>query len=804
MPELGVVSARAMAQPRQQEVVEEVTRRRVVFLLDACSRTELRILQQWITEHHAPTGIAWDAIPIPPTRRRGRTTRPDPRLDAALTSTDDPMLPPLRVAWLPGPGEGGPRRRFLKLLLLGDPRDPGRMRQAVGARQSARYQVVAGEAAPVSELRERWRRAGGADLGETTGLADFVTRQAALALERAERRVRGLRYKVPRFVREDILARPAFRGGIARLAQQLGKPEAAVLREAERYLKEIAATHSPYVIDLTAQLIHLLYTRAYGEALHYDRGELERIYALAQRYPVVFLPSHKSNLDHLVLQYALHENGHPPNHTAGGINMNFFPVGPLVRRSGVFFIRRTFKDNPVYKFVLQSYIDYLIEKRFSLEWYIEGGRSRSGKLLPPRFGLLANVVDAYRRGKSEDVVLIPVAIAYDQIQDVGSYTAEQHGAAKQKESFGWFVNVIRGLQTRFGDIYIRFGKPISLAQQLGPPDPMAAEHGSRDDTEEQHLSIQKLAFEVAVRINHVTPITPTSLVALAMLGRGDRALSVPEMVIALQNLVQYIRRRGLPTTVELGLDSPQSVQRTLDALVASGVVTCYAEGPEAVYAVGPEQHLTAAYYRNTIIHFFVPGSIAEIALLRAAEDHVENRRATFWDEAMRLRDLLKFEFFFSEKDRFREELADEIALHDDKWESDLARGPAALQALVRSFRPFNAHRILRPYLHAYLVVADTLLLEKPDAPLDQGAFLGRCMALGKQYLLQRRIRSAESVSKVLFETALRLANNRGLLEIGAPDLAERRKAFADEIRGAIRRTDAIDLLAQSRVAGLLP
>src|SRR5262245_59038030 len=260
-----------MAQAKQQEVGEDVGRRRVVFLLDACSRTELRILQQWIAEHHVPTGIPWEAIPIPPTRRRGRWTRPDPRLEAALTAPDDPMLTPLRVAWLPGESSGGPRRRFVKLLLLGDPRDPGRMRQAVGARQAARFQVVAGEAAPVSELRERWRRAGGTDRGETTGLAEFVTRAAALALERAERRVRGLRYKVPRFVREDILARPAFRGGIARLAEQVGKPEAAVLREAARYLKEIAATHSPYVIDLTAQLIHLLYTRAYGEALHYDQ-----------------------------------------------------------------------------------------------------------------------------------------------------------------------------------------------------------------------------------------------------------------------------------------------------------------------------------------------------------------------------------------------------------------------------------------------------------------------------------------------------------------------------------------------------
>ena len=171
----------------------------------------------------------------------------------------------------------------------------------------------------------------------------------------------------------------------------------------------------------------------------------------------------------------LYENGHPPNHTAGGINMNFFPVGPLVRRSGVFFIRRSFKDDPVYKFVLRHYIDYLIEKRFSLEWYIEGGRSRSGKLLPPRFGLLAYVVDAYRRGKSDDVVLIPVSIAYDQITDVPDYAAEQSGRAPSsaRASAGSCASCA-GSARRYGEIHIAFGEPLSLAKALGPPDPQRA------------------------------------------------------------------------------------------------------------------------------------------------------------------------------------------------------------------------------------------------------------------------------------------------------------------------------------------
>jgi glycerol-3-phosphate O-acyltransferase len=738
------------------------------------------------------------------------------------------LLAPLRVVWHPEQRDGVRVARLSDLLTFGDPRDPSRVRQRwVLRRHPDRCEIVAGEPAPLSELRERWRRAGGTDYAETTGLPEFVTRQAALALERAERRVRGVRYKVPRLVHEDLLARPVFRGNVARLARELGRDEKSVARDASRYLREIAASHSTFVIDLAAHIIRYLYRQGYS--LHYDRGDLERIYELAQRYPVVFLPSHKSNLDHLVLQYALYENGHPPNHTAGGINMNFFPVGPLVRRSGVFFIRRTFKDKPVYKFVLRQYIDYLIEKRFPLEWYVEGGRSRSGKLLPPRFGMLAYVVDAYRRGKSDDVLLIPVSIAYDQIQDVRDYVAEQRGAAKQRESFRWFLRLLRALRRRYGRIHISFGEPLSLAQTLGPPDP-----GAEPSPDEESVALQKVAFEVSVRINRVTPITPTSLVTMALLGSLDRALSVDETMLALRNLVDYVRRRDLPATSDLDLHEPQAVRRTLQALVENGVVSCFDEGPEPVYAIGPDQHLAAAYYRNTIIHFFVTLAIAEVALLKAAEAGLDegtplaDRTAAddagrpgdpapggapagsvesvpgrvFWDEAMRLRDLLKFEFFFADKDTFRSELCHEMAFQDESWERCLAEGPSAIHALLRRIRPFNAHRVLRPFLEAYRVVADGLLQESIDSAIDEKAFLAKSLALGKQYRLQRRIRSSESVSKVLFEVALRLAGNHKLLEPG-PGVADRRRAFAAAIADVIRRIDAIGTLAASRFAGLI-
>ena len=775
--------------------------RHVVFLLDASSALEHRLLEAWIKAHRPANGNATgvSAIPIPPSRRRQR--RPlDPRLEAALATDDDPLLAPLRVAWFPGGQNGARAARLSDLLTFGDPRDPGAVRQAwVRRRHPERSRIVVGEPAPLSDLRRRWQQAGGSDAAHTTGLAEFVARQAGLALERAERRLRGTRYKVPRFVYEDILGRPAFRGGCGRLAAQLGRPEESVRRDAARYLREIAATHSPYVIDLSAHLIHLLYTRGYSEALHYDRGQLNEIYTLGQRFPLVFLPTHKSNLDHLVLQYVLHENGHPPNHTAGGINMNFFPIGPLVRRSGVFFIRRTFKDNLVYKFVLQQYIDYLVEKRFSLEWYLEGGRSRSGKLLPPRFGMFANVVDAHRRRKSEDVYLIPVSIAYDQIQDVGDYVAEQRGGVKQTESFRWFLGLVRRLRHNYGDIHIRFGEPLSLGKFLGPPSP-----GAESNPDDQHISVRKVAFEVAVRINRVTPITPTSLVTLALLGQSDRAVTVPELVKSLKNLVDYVRRRDLPTTETPDLDTPEGAQRAVDVLVQSGVVSAFTEGLDSVYLIGPDQHLTAAYYRNTIIHFFVNASIAELALLRTAEVDPGAAPAEFWDETLRLRDLLKFEFFFADKDAFRAEVGEEVALHSGPtWEARLTEGSDAILAALRRFKPFSAHRVLRPFLEAYRVVSDALERHDPAQPIEEASVLTTCLALGKQYRLQRRIRRTESVSKVLFATALRLAQNRELLNPGTPDLLERRRAFAAEIRAVIRRIDAIDALAASRLAGLI-
>jgi glycerol-3-phosphate O-acyltransferase len=773
----------------------EAQGRRVLFLLDAASRLEEKLLEAWITRH-TPAGARVEALSLPSSRRR-RYGRLDPRLEPALAAGDDSLFAPLRVVWRPVKRDGRREARLSDLAKLGDPRDPGRLREHWVLRNARdRVRIVAGEPATASALRGRWRERAVTDAGATVGLAEFVLRQAGLVLDIAERRVRGARYKVPRFVHEDILSRPAFRGELQRLADSEGASYPRALRRATANLREIAATHSPFVIDLVVQFWQWMARRGYKEALDYEPAQIDRLRALSQRNPVVFLPTHKSNLDHGALQILLHENGLPPNHTAGGINMNFFPLGPLIRRAGVFFIRRSFKDDENYKLVLRHYIDYLIGKRFPLEWYIEGGRSRSGKLLPPRFGMLAYVVDAYRRGKSDDVALVPVSICYDQISDVSDYAAEQLGATKESEGFFWFVRFLRRLGRRYGRIVVRFGDPLSLASALEAPDPNAP-----PDPDERALDLQKLGFEVCVRINQATPITPIALVCLALLGRGDRALSLVEMQDALRNLLAYVERRKLPVSEELVLDTPEGLRHNLELLVENGLLTRFDEGPDTVWGIAARQHLAAAYYRNTVIHYFVNGAIAELALLRAAELEVQDREAEFREEALRLRDLLKFEFFFTDKETFETELAAEVAFHDPHWKSVFDGGPAELAELVARIRPHSAHRILRPFVEAYRVVADALAQRDPGLPVEDEPFLRECLSLGRQYVLQKRLRE-EAISKVVFASGLRLARNRDLTEPGAPNLEARREAFAHELREVMRRIDGVEALVRARHAGL--
>ena len=751
------------------------------MLSDAASQLEFKLVQEWVGRA-APNPDAVDVFRIPPARRRRKVHEVDGRIADRLNHQDNPLVVPVRVIWT---GDAADVRRgpsLREFLTLRDPRDPDVITQHVIARRAPNLiRLALGQPAGSGELRTMWESS-----VEATSFDDFVGRRAWLALERAERQLRGTRYKIPKFVREEILSRDEFRRGLTALVPAVGRPPQQMERKARRYLKEIAASHSPFVIDLVASAIRLLYRQGYGY-INYDASQFQDLYTLGTQYPLVFLPSHKSNLDHLVLQYLLWENNLPPNHTAGGINMNFFPVGPLIRRTGVFFIRRTFKDNETYKYVLRSYIEYLIEKRFPLEWYIEGGRSRSGKLMAPRYGMLAYVADALASDKSDDVYLIPTSIAYDHIQEIRTYSAEQRGEAKEKESAAWLLKAVRSLRKRYGNIHLRFGEPLSLQKEL--------------DTsltgDARHLALQKVAFEVSVRINRATPITPTSLATVALLAHPDRAQTARELCASIGTLIDEITERRLPTTAPLVmLQHPEGIREAMEGLAEHGIVDI-TEGPETVYRITDQGVLGAAFYRNTIIHFFVNEAIAELALAMAQTAH-RGHVESFWAHVANLRDLLKFEFFFPERDEFREEIHQSLSRTATDWESQVASGPDGVERILRSARSIHAPWVLRSFLEAYDIAGRTLDEDTIDGEFNEKRFLAAALARGQQYAAQKSIKAPDAVSQSLFKTALQLAANRDLIDEQHPAISERRADFRAELESVLDGLDRLSEIVSDR------
>ncbi|RVW02682.1 glycerol-3-phosphate 1-O-acyltransferase [Rhodococcus xishaensis] len=734
------------------------TQSQSIYLTEPMSETEDRVLRTWLQRREAESG-----------QRTVTVSTSDQQLTALTRREDDPVVTPVRVVWLPDIANGHRGQRLREILSARDPLhlSPKSQRRVL-RKDPRRCLVLEGDGAPLSELRDRLAERGGGSLPE------FIRRQAALALERAERKLLGTQYKVSRFVVEEITDTSRFTAGVKQLAAKLNLTAAEVERHARADLDEMVAAQSRRAIALWDQLGRF-FSRAYR--LDVDTTRFEELRELNREHSLVFLPSHRSYLDPLVLRPALLMNDLPLNHVMGGLNVSFWPVGPISKRSGTVFIRRKFGGDEIYKWTLREYMRFLLNKRFNLEWYIEGGRSRTGKLRPPRYGLLTYLAKAFQDSDASDVYLVPVSLVYDQLYEVSAMAAEAHGAEKRKESFGWMIGYVRAQGQRRGVAHVTIGRPLSLRSSL-------------EQEEDSRLAIQKTGIEVCHRINEVTPITASSLVMLAFLGIEDRALTVPDIGFILGPLVEYITARKLPTAGDVDLTNPQVIRKALFTHLDSGVLERFDEGDERVYYLGKDQGLVAAFFRNNTIHFLVVRAIAEMVLVAAVEEKFTDPLTDGWEEALRLRDLLKFEFFFSDKDTFREELRSELSMVDPAWQDDLTN-PDHAGHILSGVRPYLAHRVLQPFLEAYQVVADHLCDAPVSRVFDEKTFLTECLALARQRRLRQQIACTESISSELFATALRLARNRNLVETEDESVVERRREFAAEVRTLVRRVREI-------------
>lgn len=588
----------------------------------------------------------------------------------------------------------------------------------------------------------------------------------------------------------ELLGAPWYEQRLDKLAHDLGRDPESVRAEAACYLREMAPSLDQQAVKAWRSFSCWL-MRAYDVLT--DEDQIAALRKLDRKATLAFSFSHRSYLDGLLLPEVIQANRLSPALTFGGANLNFFPMGVWAKRTGTIFIRRQTKDIPVYRFVLRAYAAQLVQNHANLTWSIEGGRTRTGKLRPPVFGILRYIADAVDEIDGPEVYLVPTSIVYDQLHEVEAMTTEAYGATKRPEDFRFLIRLARQQGERLGRAYLDFGEPLPLRKRL--EELRAEESGTGTE-------IERIALDVEHRINRATPVTPTAVVSLALLG-ADRSLSISEVLATVRPLASYIAAHNWAVAGAADLTNRSTIRWTLQQLVASGVVSVYDAGTEPVWGIGAEQHLVAAFYRNAAIHIVVDRAIAETALLAAAENAEESVDALVHptavrDEALRLRELLKFEFLFSARAQFEKELADEVRLIGRVEDTSKAAGVADVRGLLEKADVLLAHLVLRPFLDAYHVVADRLAAYE-DESFDEDAFLAECLEVGKQWELQRRIASAESRSMELFKTALRLARHRELVD-GFDDLniARRRREFADEIATAVRRVNTIAELARTR------
>jgi len=582
---------------------------------------------------------------------------------------------------------------------------------------------------------------------------------------------------------EQILDTPEFVRTIAQLSNETGRSIPELREEAREDLKEMAVKPGGVSVAAWDRFTRWL-SRAYK--VDYRPEEVEHLRELNRTSGLIFLPNHRSYLDPLVLRWALEKHGFPPNNTLGGSNLALWPMSEIGRRNGIVFIRREFRDDHLYRAVLKAYLSYLMDNKHNLEWYIEGGRTRTGKLRPPRYGILSYVIDAFADSPEQDVRIVPTSIIYDQQHEVSAISAEEMGGTKTPESISWLYNFARSQSRKLGRAHLRFGEPLSLADAVnltlddeGKPRP--------------RLAVPKVAFETANRINAVTPVTPSAMLTFALLDNGDRAITVEEGRRILQPLLTYIQRRNLPLTQQVNLDDYGPLRDTLRNLVQEGVVTQY-EGPtERVFYVSLDHQHEAAFYRNTVIHFFINRAIAELSAIQAAEDDAQDIPAETWRNARRLKDLLKFEFFFPTTREFSDQIADETSYMYPGWE-DRNLTPKRVLEEARKLELVLAHRVIGPFLEAYSVLADQLA-ESGDKAVEQKDLVATSLSLARQRWLQKTLHTPESISKDYFANAFLLAKNQGLIESDEPDLAQRREAFAEELRHIVRRVDGLRRIA---------
>jgi glycerol-3-phosphate O-acyltransferase len=629
-----------------------------------------------------------------------------------------------------------------------------------------------------------------------TEAADKVRYALLRRMERERALVVGPRKKTPERLREEIVKSPKMRKHIDGAVRSNGRPLATVEAEVDKELKKLCAAPDELMLSLLHRLLDRVWNKIY-DGIDIDMAGIERVREAARHGPLILLPSHKSHVDYLVLSDVFYSQQLSPPLIAAGDNLSFFPLGWILRRGGAFFIRRSFKGKKLYSALVDTYMRRLLVDGHHIEVFIEGGRSRTGKLLPPKFGILSMLVDACLALRGRTIHYVPISVGYELIVEQQSYMDELAGADKQKENIGGLLKTPEVLRSRYGRLYIQFGEVMPFDKLVDEALELSARK-SRDvddlSPDERRALVQRIGHRATYEINRVTVVTPAALVSSCLMTNRRRGISrsqLDETATQLRDVLKRLGARLAPTIDNAGPINSRAIDEAMALLRDGKLATQHGEGRDAVYAVPEERRPALEYYKNNVLHFFVPSALISAALLVQDEDEAVSEHS-LRERVRKISRLFKYDFMYRADTDFDQIFSDAL--------NDMLRA-GELERLVDRVRPADGARgeririyaqMLRTYFEAYFLAAKGLL-GLPAEGVARKDWLKRTMTMGQRLYLAGELENRESLAKPKLETALSALRDHGLVKLSmkgnlepAADASHQLESFIEQLRRYLR------------------
>jgi glycerol-3-phosphate O-acyltransferase len=497
-----------------------------------------------------------------------------------------------------------------------------------------------------------------------------------------------------------------------------------------------------------------------------DKEGFARIREISKSMPFVVIPCHRSHIDYLLLSYVFEKNNIPLPFVAAGTNLMFWPLGYIFRKSGAFFIRRSFKGDDLYGIVFSKYLKMLLKEGLPVEFFIEGGRSRTGKMVMPRYGLLSMVIQAYQEGISSDLAILPVFIGYDRVIEEKSYLRELGGAPKKKENAGTVIRNSSILRKRYGRVYVNAGEPIQLKSYLSSLE----KHFEQMSIDERRSFYRKLGYEIVAEINKVSVVTPFSLIAACLLCSFQRGISHDDLTLILNLFYDFLQFRNVPLASTFA-HREKAISDALLIFESEGLISKMGieeedkaeEVAEIIYSVEEGKRLNLEYYKNNVLHFFIPLSFIATSILAQKEDSVALFRII--EDYKFLKRLFRNEFIFEDKKDDLEEVNSILTyMLEQKMIKDIdLEGETCIEIRGRGrtrLRPFAG--LIHNYMESYWVVIRSCSYLKKE-PKTEREFLRKIQQLGTRMYKKGEVSRAESLSSSNYTNALKFLADSDIL-----------------------------------------